>query len=182
MKLNDKQKKIAIGVGCAVVPLLIWLGFSERNEDITQCKVTAKNYITANYSREVPDTCYDEDGNPYQCWTTKHWSLAASEVNVTITIDGNITNQNSEVVDMGIGAYWRPVQPQHNLAMANNYDFDRFSFTKTESLSISTYDKTDGERSVFSEPAYKNPLCINMLQKEISVKTWYSISYGSDFL
>ena len=177
--LTDRQK-IALGiVSVVMVSGLIWYGFSSSISQVNQCTAIVKKYVIAEYSETTYSTCTDSDGNVYSCSDTDYWSEPASEIFIAVTTNGEFSGAEWPTT-IQYGAHYPPMPP-HNTRMRKSYDFDNFSFKTVADLKVHVTDEMTGESSEFSDPISKNPRCVEKLNQFISVKTWYAITYGSEF-
>ncbi len=115
----------------------------------------------------------------YSCSDTDYWSEAASEVFVVVTTNGELSTRGLQTT-IQYGAHYPPMPP-HNTRMRRDMDFDNFSFKTKAELKVHVTDEITGESSTFSDPISSNPRCVEKLNQFISVKTWYGITFGSDF-
>ena len=192
-RFNRSGNGQKIGIGAAVLAVIggVVFGFDETYGTISSCHVQAKSYVKANFSEYVHDTCWDSEGNSYDCSGWEYWDEPASEVFVATTIDGNLasTNIDEDVVRenlLNLGFYNVPMPPA-DLAWQNDSDFDDYSyhneFDHTVYLMKTVLDENGNETQVAdyttkSENFY--PRC-EMARKQgnaMVVKTWYGNSYN----
>ena len=162
-------------------PFIIWGGYGTQEEEIINCTVQASYYITAEYSESYPSVGFDANGNMATTIETDYWSEIASDVNSVITINGEIIEVRGKSAGYTKERWGVPVMGSPNQQMKNG-DFDRFKNHYDVKLTIETWNDEDQERTNFTEPTAKNVACIENVDSIIDVKTWYGISYGSDFL
>jgi len=160
-KLNNKTKYskykdalIVIGAGSLVV--LVWFGFGEETYRITQCQSTVSKYVTA----EMSELSTDFEGN----LEVDYWSEQASEV-------------YTESVINEMPVY--PPMPPHDKSFKNDSDFDNFRFHTDTKLTVRGTNSL-GDTS-FTQHISKAESCLDRLEQFISVDTWYTITYSSDF-
>lgn len=157
-RLNtDRKSLIVSAIAFVVSSTAIYAGYSKNMSVLKECHASVKRYVTAEYS-EV-STSIDMEGNVST--STDFWSEPASEVYSTLKI-----NELPEY----------PPMPSKWLEMRRDYGFDNFQEHTDTNLKIVT-----GNTS-FSEPIGDTKKCLDKLNQVIIVKTWYGISYGSEWL
>ena len=175
MKDLTDNKKIALVVVCTLVAIVfVYYGFSSTITKVNQCTAIVKKYVTAEYSESASTKSKYEEGLP-----TSYWSEPASEIFIAVTTNGEFSGAEWPTT-IQYGAHYPPMPP-HNTRMRKSYDFDNFSFKTVADLKVHVTDEMTGESSEFSDPISKNPRCVEKLNQFISVKTWYAITYGSEF-
>ncbi len=182
---HDKDFLKVFGI-IAVVVILIWYGFGSRKEHITQCKVIAKYYVTADFSQTetYPVVSTDANGNTTTKLetSTEYWSEPASAIYRVETVDGDVSLVDGELEGMS-GARWGiPKMPRHDIGMRNMYNFDASQYHRERTLYVFTYSNELKDHDQFREPVSKNGTCIDNIQNEVKIKTWFGVSYGSNFL
>lgn len=156
-KLNEQQTQVLAAVALAI---FVVLGFGSDDYKITSCYSTVYKYVTAEYS----ETTFGIDSEGMPTTDTSYWSEPASEV-------------YSENAINDIVAY--PPMPPHNKALANDHDFDNFQFHTDTNLLIRA--SNTEEKTSFNEAISKAAGCINNINTTVVVKTWWTITYGTDF-
>lgn len=169
------HKRVLIGL--SALTLTGFGGFSERQETITQCKSVAKKFWLAEYS-EV-ETSIDADGSIST--SVDNWTEPASEVYQVISIDGELMETSHDIPVVQLDGYFIPSNNPKQWPVPNSSDLDRVTPRKTGELLVSTYNPVSADYDQFSDPITKTSKCINMLRQSVTIKTWYSISYSSDF-
>jgi len=147
-------------LGLVVAAIIVASGFSHKMYKINQCNSTVTKYVTAEFS----ETTYgmDFEGNPTS--DTSYWSEPASEVNSISVYDS-------------MPEY--PPMPIHDTSANRDSDFDNFKFHTDAKTDV--YASIPGETTHFSVDINKAASCLNKLDDVAIVKTWYTITYGSDF-
>ena len=156
-KLNEHQ---IFGICAAVLAIFIWLGFGSAEYRIDSCYSTVSKYVTAEYS----ETTFGTDSEGMPTTDTSFWSEPASEV--------YSENALNEIVSY-------PPMPPHYKSMSSDYDFDNFEFHTDTNLSIRASNVEETTR--FNEGVSKAAGCINNINTTVVVKTWWTITYGTDF-
>lgn len=164
--------------GLTVLTTLGFGGFGERQETITQCKSVAKKFWLAEYS-EI-EVSVDGEGNVST--DTDSWTEPASEVFKVVSIDGELMETSHDIDVTQLNGYFIPSNNPVQWPVPNSSDLDRVTPRSTGDLSVSTYDPVSADYGQFSDPITKTRKCINMLRQSVTIKTWYSISYSSDFI
>jgi len=154
------KKKILIASSVVGFAAFVGLGFNTTSYQIDTCTSKVSKYVTAEYSEL--ETGIDMNGDFYS--ETNYWSEPASEVFI-------------EVVTNSTPVY--PPMPAHDTSMRRESDFDNFKFHTDASLTVSGFDEEG--RTVFTENISKATSCLNKLDAVVEVKTWYTITYGSNF-
>ena len=160
-KLTERHKQILIAVAVSLASMFIYLGFDSSPYKIEMCTSTVTRYVTAEYSEVTFGT--DAEGNPTT--ETDYWSEPASQV-------WNETVRN-------VPAVYPPMPPTWT-GMSSDPDFDNFQNHTDTSLIITA--TADPDITTFQEPISKVPDCLIMIGHITQVKTWYSITYGTDFM
>jgi len=155
--MTEKQRNIAI-----VIVLLVFagLGFGDEIFKVETCTARVSKYVTAEFSETTTST--DSEGNP--TIDTDYWSEAVSPVNTISKL-----NAMPEYPEM----------PDYDRSAKNDYDFDRFEFHTDATLT--TYATNGEESTVFTDGIHKTAACLNTIGAVVVVKTWWFITYGSDF-
>lgn len=157
--LKYKNQLLAVLLS-ALLCGMVYVGYGEENYTVDVCRSTVSKYVTADFSEIV--TGIDFEGNLYT--ELDSWSEPASEV-------------YTETVVNDIPVF--PPMPEHDISINKESNFDRFRFHTNTKLTIEAYNSED--RKSFTEDIIKAPNCINMIDRTVSVKTWWTITYGSDF-
>ena len=137
-----------------------WLGFGVDSYQIDICKSTVTKYVTAEFSEL--ETGIDFEGNFYS--EINNWSERTSDVYTETVINET--------------PIW-PLMPEHDKSFSYESNFDNFRFHTYTKLTIEAFNNI--ERTVFSDDITKVEGCLNKLDQYVEVKTWWSITYGSDF-
>lgn len=170
IKKFDK-KNICILIGSIVLFIVTFCGYGTEISKITDCVTTVKKYVTAEYS-DI-ECGIDFEGNSY-C-DTDYWSESASDVFEIVTVNGNMGYKAGYFKPLFSSGYYSPPMPSPDKSMSTGSDFNNFLDHSDSKLEVQT------NKTRFTEPAYKTESCLNKLGGRIFVKTWYGISYGSDF-
>ena len=72
-----------------------------------------------------------------------------------------------------------PTMPAYDKSEGVGWEFDRFEFHVDEKLSIHALNGK--ESTTFTDKIHKTSQCLDNLGFYIKVKTWWYITYGSDF-
>ena len=160
-KLNNKTKfskykKSFIALGAGSLAFLVWFGFGEETYRITQCQSTVSKYVTA----EMSSYELNFEGE----FEHDYWSEQASEV-------------YTESVINEMPVY--PPMPPHDKSFKRDSDFDRFSFHTDSKLTVRGINSLGA--TSFTQSISKAESCLDRLEEFISVDTWYTITYSSDF-
>jgi len=174
----NKHKPYVIASIAILTALFVWFGFDHTYGKVLNCKVKSEAWVTAEYSEY--STSINADGTV--SGETDYWSEPASEHYTAITNNGELTGLygNFEPILTG-SAYYKPPMPPWDGSMANDYDFDNFEQRRNNELIVTTHLTVEDVSSTFTSSARKNPKCIDKLDAYIQVKTWYGITYESDF-
>ena len=156
-KLNEHQ---IFGICAAVLAIFIWLGFGSADYKIDTCYSTVSRYVTAEYSETTIGI--DMEGDTYM--ETDYWSEPASEVYAEDALNEHVVY---------------PPMPKHYKSMASDYDFDSFQFHTDTNLLIRASNTEESTR--FNESISQVAGCLNNLNTTVVVKTWWTITYGTDF-
>jgi len=159
--LTDAQRNLAV-IACLLI--FIGLGFGDEIFKVETCTARVSKYVTAEYSEDYTATHIDGDGNVSTSLETRYWSRNVSQVNTISKL-----NEMPEYPEM----------PNYDMSAADDYDFDRFQFHSDETLT--TYATAGEESTVFTDGINKTAACLNTIGAVVVVKTWWFITYGSDF-
>ena len=181
--MKFEKKPVLMGIGATVAFGAIWFGFDHTSGVITDCAATVSTYVTAEYSETVTETSTDADGNLVTTTSTNYWSNLASEVYTTTTV----TNANGQSLHVNhdfdntlkYSAYYPPM-PEYDRSLSNDFHFYNFKFHTDASITVYS-ELIDGTSTKFSDTITKNTLCINNIDSYAIIKTWYGITYSSDF-
>ena len=165
--------------GILLLIVTIWYGYDKTVGVIINCKAITQKYVTAEYSEDTVEICYDADYIPYTCTDTEYWSEPASDTWVAIAINGELTMASADT-HIDNGAHYTDTPP-HNINLRRTRNFDRFKKHTDTKLTITTKDEFTKEITTFSEPITKTANCNMKVNKPVIVKTWYGITYGSEF-
>lgn len=173
MKIIKKfdKKKVCILSGIVIFGVSIFCGYGTEINKVSDCVTTVKKYVTAEYS-DI-DCGIDFEGNSY-C-DTDHWSEPASDTFEIVTVNGIISYKKGVFEEGFNNGYYFPPMPLHDKSMKSQSDFDSFADHIDSKLEVQT------EKNRFTEPVHKTESCLKKIGGRIFVKTWYGISYGSDF-
>ena len=153
--------RLLIGFGCTFgLGVFIWAGFNTSQYRIDICRSEVSKYVTAEYSEMISGV--DMNGNFYSEMDT--WSERASETYKNVAVN--------EMVDY-------PPMPEHDISLKKEPHFDGFRFHTNGKLTVEAFSYTD--RTIFTEDISKSTKCLSKLDQYVDIKTWWSVSYGSDF-
>jgi hypothetical protein len=188
VSISDKTKKTMVLLSMAfiitVIFNLVWFGYNVRHDIIRQCEVESVAYVTAEFSETYPETYIGADGYIETTIETDYWTEAASDVYVFITINGALSESHGVLNKWSNEGWAIPAMPSHwayDKNLRNRYDFDRYKFHLDTKLTVNAVSSEDYEDYSFTESTNKNLLCISKVDETVEVKTWWGISYGSDF-
>lgn len=150
-------KKPALIVSAVAVIAGSAAGLGSTVMMIDECSSTVTRYVTAEYS----EVSVNFDGEV----EVDSWSEKASKVNSITTV-----NELPEY----------PKMPPHDKRMSNGADFDKFKFHTDTNLSVVASSYANGV-VYFEDPIHKAGSCVSKLGEPVDVKTWYGMTYGSDF-
>jgi len=171
-----EENKVVIIVVLLSIAIFFY-GFDSKDSLVKRCDSTYSKYVVANYSETT--MAIDMDGNVYSDYDS--WTEPASDVFRVITVNGVLNGQSDVFEVIKNGDYYLPKNmPPHDQAMKRERDFDNFSFLSKSNLEIYIYSENGGHDK-FNEPISDTSLCISKIDQYVVVKTWYSISYSSDF-
>jgi|TARA_R110000851_G_scaffold219766_2_gene372484 hypothetical protein len=187
LKLGFTKKGIMMSVAAismSVIYILVWFGYDVRYDTIRQCEVESVAYVTAEFSETYPSTYINLDGDVVATIETDYWSEAASDVYVFITINGVLTKSNGVLNKWSSEGWAMPKMPSHwgyDKNLRNRFDFDGYKYHMQTKLTVNAINADSYEDHSFTESTNKNLLCISKVDEAVEVKTWWGISYGSDF-
>lgn len=165
-RIHINYKVLSIGFGLLAAVALVREGFGSTSGVIDNCEAIVKRWVTAEY------------WNP---WDEDFWSEPASEVNNATTLNGEYHSGTNDVTNVDkFGVHWPPL-PRRWLEMKKESHFNGFKKHTTTELIVFNYNKAEEKTNHFSEPISKNAVCISKLSQTVRIKTWYGITYGSDF-
>lgn len=142
-----------------VIFILIGCGFDSDEYKVDVCKSKVSRYVTAVYSQKINIREVDAG----IAFDLNVWREMASDVSTKTTL-----NAKPET----------PKTPAHNKGMANNEYFDKFVFHTETKLLITV--ANGNVKYNFSEDELMIDKCLYLLDKNVSVKTWWDFVYSSD--
>jgi len=176
IKNLDKGYKWLLGLAI-VIPSVIALGYSEKVTTVYGCVSTYSRYVLAQYYKTNLGLNPDGTTRTY----IESWTEPASDVYLVKTVNGELESTSHDFDVIMIGSYYAPKEmPIHDTGMRHEYGFSRFIKKNVGNLTISTQSEEDGIDN-FSEEIGKTSSCIDRIDRPTIIKTWYSISYGSNF-
>lgn len=157
LKLNNKLLAIFLSV---LLGVLVWFGFDVEEYQVDVCRSTVSKYVTAEFSEIVSGI--DFEGNFYT--EIDSWSDQASDV-------------FTETVVNEIIVY--PPMPDHDKTLSREVNFDNFRFHTDKKFTVEAFNVES--RTSFDDDISKAGACIKNLDTYVDVKTWWTITYASDF-
>lgn len=177
-RFYNKYKPYVLAALAVLIAVFIWFGFDHTYGKVMQCKVSSSAWVTAEYS----ETSASVDANGNVSVDTDYWSEPASPVFEAVTVNGELVGVYGNFKPIETGSqYFKPPMPHWDGSMASDFNFDSFAKHRENKLIVSTHLTIEDVPSTFTSSASKNPACINKLDAYIQVKTWYGITYESDF-
>lgn len=171
------KNPLYLSCGFLTACFLVWFGFGTEYAKVNTCQAIVTKKVTAEFS-EVTSSL-NADGTIST--DIDSWSEDASPTYKVVTDNGDVSyiSHNFDLTRSG-DVYWPPM-PKHDPSFSRDLDFDNFKYRTDSTLKVYTTFTISGEPSVFTEPVSRYGKCLNKLQNYIQVKTWYGISYSSDF-
>lgn len=164
-------------ISTVIAAISIHYGFDSKESIVTSCESTYSKYVIANYSEM--ETGIDFNGDMYT--ELNSWSEPASDIFKVTTKDGELDSQSDDFEVVSKGSFYIPSSmPPHDKSMSRERSFDNFSYRSDSNLKVYFYSE-DGGYDQFNEPVNSTSLCVAKLKESVIVKTWYSVSYSSDF-
>lgn len=177
-RLNAKPKHALLLAGALLAAGATWFGFDHTYGKVLECKITSEAWVTAEYSEY--STYVNADGTVGS--QTDYWSEPASERYTAITRNGELTGVYGHFEPIRTGNnYYKPPMPAWDGSMSNDPDFDNFEQRRESKLTVTTHLTVEDVSSTFTSSARKNTMCLDKLDNYIQVKTWYGITYDSEF-
>jgi hypothetical protein len=156
----------------SALALVVALGFTTPNElyVVSGCEAVVTKYWEANYSESYVTT--DFEGR--KSVETDYWSERVSQ-NKAVTFNGPREGQS-------INSYGF-VEPNYPSTPSkihwNTLDFDNFSKHRTSYLTVYAASREDETSFSINASVYRS--CLAKIDREVEVKTWFFITYSSDF-
>ena len=160
IKNNKKLVRLLQAIAALVIGLFIWSGFGIETYKINACVSTVSKYVTAEFTSI--ESGIDVEGNAYT--ETDSWSESASDVYTE-------TSYNEMPV--------YPPMPEHDTSFKHETWFDNFRFHTDTNLNVQISNSVNS--SNFNENINRAESCIDKLDSYVNVKTWWTITYSSDF-
>lgn len=158
---NNKKLVLALQISTVVsLAIFIWAGFGIETYKINSCTSTVSKYVTAEFTSI--ESGIDLDGNPYT--ETESWSEKASDIYTE-------TSYNEMPV--------YPPMPEHDTSFEHDTWFDNFKFHTDTNLNVQISNSANS--SNFNENINRTESCLEKLDSYVNVKTWWTITYSSDF-
>ena len=176
-KKNKKQLLIA-AASITLATVIISQGFGYSRVKVNHCVTTTTAQIIANYS--AIETYRDAETGDLKTETV-YWTERASPL-VSVTMeDGQIVGLlNTKDLEYQWGVAL-PALPRADQYHRRDVDFDYFSTRRDNSLSVEYTDVDTKVKGHFTQPIKSTPKCLDKINLNISAKTWYGITYGSNF-
>tara|TARA_R100000951_G_scaffold115487_2_gene123724 strand:- start:1 stop:528 length:528 start_codon:yes stop_codon:yes gene_type:complete len=175
--MSRRIDALKFGVPILLSVTVVYFGFGGEIAKVSSCESTVTKYVTAEYS-EV-STSIDIEGN--LTTDTEYWSKQASNKNTVATLNGEVSFVSGRFEVYESNGYSYPRMPDHDISMKLDSNFDRFAFHDQRNLSVGIVTVLDGEHSSFDDPITKTKSCIDKLNSHVYIKTWYGITYSSEF-
>ena len=164
------------------VALLAVIGFggcNSRPEIVRKCVSTSSAWVRANFSESKWVTGFDFDGNITTEWETDTWSKSASPVFKLKTVNGELRSRSHVFDPVKADGYLYPPIPGHDRSMSRWSHFDDFSRHRNNNLRVHT--RWEGGVDHFDTKIAGTRKCLTLIGEPILVKTWYGISYDTDW-
>ena len=182
--MTKNQTIMIIGVifGAALV---VFLGYGSQSGLINSCTAEYETYVKANYMESYLTTCYrtDSNGNStvYPCHETRYWSVDASPIWVTRTVNGTSSTNSDETYKSNHGYFIHDIPPRNeSLALSAHFrDFQNYRKTKLYISAIVNSEHTEFKKD---PKFYKNCLIAKNSGMTATIKTWYGISYDAEVM
>jgi hypothetical protein len=156
----------------SALALVVALGFTTPSElyVVRGCEAVVTKYWEANYSESY--ITIDFEGRSRV--VTDYWSEMVSE-NKAVTFNGPREGQRTNSY-----GFVEPNYPSTPIkAHWDNSAFDNFSKHRTSSLTV--YAVSQEDDTSFSIHSSEYLSCLAKIDGEVEVKTWFFITYSSDF-
>ncbi|ASD52173.1 hypothetical protein KNT64_gp221 [Pseudomonas phage PspYZU05] len=153
---------IKFGAPIVLAASVIYAGLGTEQKKIVRCEAKVTQYITAYFSEEYICTSIDADGKPYIDTCDNFWSKPASDVTLSVTINGV---GKGEIFKDG---YYYDRPPKITKHWEYSDHFDRYSHTKNVEIS-SFYNDGDYLRS----SDYLG--CLMNLNRPVMIRTLFGV-------
>lgn len=178
--MDKKKKEIAIVIAAVVgVVSVIGFGFDSKHATIDSCDSVVTKWVEADFSETTTSICWDmEDGSAYTCTETDYWSIDASIRSEVISANGKLIRGDSA----GLSKFGNhvPDMPPYDSSIARMSNFDRFSEHTHAVFTVYITDR-EGVEDEFTSEFEHYRSCTDLLGKETEIKTWYGITFNSNF-